>query len=154
VGAIYNLFLMVSPTNLINNISFHYNPHILRNLSMARKTKKTNPRLLALIQDLKKNSSEKDVPIWKDVALRLEKPLSNWPEVNLDRIDKYTQEGETALVPGKVLSSGNLNKKITIAAWSFSERSQEKIKKAGGKHILIEELMKSNPKGENIRILG
>lgn len=145
---------MVSPTNIINNISFHYNPQILRNLSMARKTKKTNPRLLALIQDLKKNSSENDIPIWKDIALRLEKPLSNWPEVNLDKIDKYVHDGETALVPGKVLSSGNLNKKVSVAAWSFSEKSQEKIKKAGGKHMLIEDLMKSNPKGENIRILG
>jgi len=121
---------------------------------MARKTKKTNPRLLALIQDLKKNSSEKDIPIWKDVALRLEKPLRSWSEVNLDRIDKYVNEGEIALVPGKVLSSGNLSKKISVAAWSFSEKSQEKIKKAGGKHMLIEDLMKSNPKGENIRILG
>jgi len=145
---------MISPTNLINNISFHYNPHILRNLSMTRKTKKTNPRLLALIQDLKKNSSENDVPIWKDVALRLEKPLGNWPEVNLNKIDNYVREGETALVPGKVLSSGNLNKKVTIAAWSFSEKSLEKIKKAGGKHMLIEDLMNSNPKGDNIRILG
>ncbi|MDH7516897.1 MAG: 50S ribosomal protein L18e [Candidatus Thermoplasmatota archaeon] len=121
---------------------------------MARKTKKTNPRLLALIQDLKKNSSENDAAIWKDIALRLEKPLRNWPEVNLDRINKYVREGETALVPGKVLSSGNLSKKVSVAAWSFSGRSQEKIKKAGGKHMLIEELMKSNPKGENIRILG
>ena len=121
---------------------------------MAKKNMKTNPILNALIQDLKKQANEKDAPIWKDIALRLEKPSRNWPEVNLDKISKYTADKETALIPGKVLSTGNLTKKVTIAAWSFSEKSQEKIKKAGGKCIPIEELLKNNPKGENIRILG
>jgi large subunit ribosomal protein L18e len=121
---------------------------------MSNKIKKTNPILLNLIHELKKQSNEKDVSIWKDIALRLEKPSRNWPEVNLDRINKYTQEKETALIPGKVLSTGNLTKKITIAAWSFSDKSQEKIKRAGGKYISIKDLMIKNPNGENVRILG
>ena len=121
---------------------------------MVKKINKTNPILIKLIHDLKKQSNEKDVGIWKDVALRLEKSSKNWPIVNLDRISNYIQDKETALIPGKVLSSGNLTKKVTIAAWSFSEKSCEKIKKAGGKYISINELMKNNPKGENIRILG
>jgi large subunit ribosomal protein L18e len=121
---------------------------------MAKRNIKTNPMLIALIHELKKQANENDVPIWKDIALRLEKSSKNWPEVNLDRISKYTSEKETAIIPGKVLSDGNLTKKVTIAAWSFSEKSQEKIKNAGGKYISIEELMKSNPKGKDIRILG
>ena len=84
----------------------------------------------------------------------LEKSSKNWPEVNLNRISKYTGEKETALIPGKVLSTGELTKKVSIAAWSFSEKSQEKITKAGGKHMSIEELVKNNPKGKDIRILG
>ena len=110
--------------------------------------------LIALIQDLKKKAYENDAPIWKDIALRLEKPSRNWPEVNLDRINRYIKENETALVPGKVLSMGDIRKKVSIAAWSFSEKAQEKIKKAGGKSMSIEDLVKNNPKGENIRILG
>jgi large subunit ribosomal protein L18e len=47
-----------------------------------------------------------------------------------------------------------LTKKVSIAAWSFSEKSQEKIIKAGGKCMQIQDLLKNNPKGENIRILG
>jgi large subunit ribosomal protein L18e len=121
---------------------------------MVKKNKKSNPILNKLIHDLKKQSNEKDVGIWKDIALRLEKSLKNWPVVNLDRISMYVQEKETALIPGKVLSDGDLTKKITVAAWSFSEKSHDKIKKAGGKSISIDELMKNNPKGENIRILG
>ena len=120
---------------------------------MAKKNK-TNPILVSLIQELKKQSYENDVAIWKDIALRLEKPSRNWPVVNLDRISKYVNEKETALIPGKVLSDGKLTKKVSIAAWSFSEKSKEKIKKAGGKTISIKELVKNNPKGENIRILG
>jgi len=121
---------------------------------MAKRIRKTNPALKAVIQDLKKKAYEHDAPIWKDIALRLEKPSKNWPVVNLDRIDRYVQNNETALVPGKVLSSGNLTKKVTIAAWSFSEKSLEKIKKAGGKHMSIEDLVKHNPEGKAIRILG
>jgi len=121
---------------------------------MAKKNKKTNPTLIALVQKLKKKSYENDAPIWKDIALRLEKPLRNWPEVNLDRIDRYTKANETALIPGKVLSTGNLTKKVSIAAWSFSGKSQEKIKKAGSKYMSIEELVKNNPKGKDVRILG
>ena len=121
---------------------------------MARQIKKTNPMLTSLIQDLKKSAHENDAPIWKDIAVRLEKSLKNWPEVNLNRISKYTGDKETALIAGKVLSTGDLTKKVSIAAWSFSEKSEEKIKKAGGKTLSIEELMKSNPKGKDIRILG
>jgi len=119
-----------------------------------KNTKKTNPQLILLIQELKKKSYENDAPIWKDIALRLEKPSRNWPQVNLYKIDKYIKENETALIPGKVLSSGNLTKKTNIAAWSFSKKAIEKIKKTGSKYMTIQDLMKQNPSGKNIRILG
>jgi large subunit ribosomal protein L18e len=121
---------------------------------MAKKNHKTNPALISLIHELKKQANEKDAPIWKDIAVRLEKPANNWPVVNLNRISKYINDKETALIPGKVLSDGELTKKVSIAAWSFSYNALIKIKKAGGKHLSIEELMKSNPDGKNIRILG
>ena len=66
----------------------------------------------------------------------------------------YINKNETALIPGKVLSPGNLTKKVSIAAWSFSDKAEEKIKEAGGKSMSIEELVKTNPKGKDIRILG
>jgi large subunit ribosomal protein L18e len=126
----------------------------MEKIPMANKNNKTNPELISLIAQLKKLSSEQDVTLWKDIANRLEKPLRNWPVVNLNKISNYTNEKETALIPGKVLSTGNLTKKVTIAAWQFSDRSEEKIKKAGGKTTTIKDLMKNNPKGKNIRILG
>ena len=121
---------------------------------MATHTKKTNPQLISLIEDLRKKAYENKAPIWKDIAERLEKPAQNWPEVTLTRIDTYIHEKETALVPGKVLSTGKLTKKVSIAAWAFSEKAHEKIKKAGGKALSIEDLVKHNPKGKDVRILG
>ena len=121
---------------------------------MAQKIRKTNPLLIELIHELKKNAQEKNAPIWKDIAKRLEKPSRNWAEVNLNRINKYIQDKEIALIPGKVLSTGELTKKISIAAWAFSEKARDKIVKSGGKCLTIEELMKQNPDGKNIRILG
>ncbi|HEC81656.1 MAG TPA: 50S ribosomal protein L18e [Thermoplasmatales archaeon] len=120
---------------------------------MVKKTSKTNPHLIALIQDLKKKSFEHDVAIWKDVALRLEKPSRNWAEVNLSKIERYVGEDEIALVPGKVLSSGRLSKKIKVAAWGFSYKAREKIQKAGGKCLSIEDLVKENPSGKGVRIV-
>ncbi|HDO19281.1 MAG TPA: 50S ribosomal protein L18e [Thermoplasmatales archaeon] len=116
--------------------------------------KKTNPSLIHLIQELKKKAHENDAPIWRDIAERLERPLRNWTVVNIDKIERYVNEKEIALIPGKVLSSGSLTKKITVAAWAFSEKAKEKIQKAGGECISIEELIKRNPKGSNIRIIG
>ncbi|MBN1280966.1 MAG: 50S ribosomal protein L18e [Candidatus Thermoplasmatota archaeon] len=121
---------------------------------MSRQIKKTNPALISLIEGLKKTAYEHKAPLWKDLAERFEKPLRNWPEVNLNRISMYVHEKETALIPGKVLSTGTLTKKVPIAAWSFSEKAAEKIKKAGGKTLTIEELIKTNPKGKDIRIVG
>jgi len=121
---------------------------------MAKKNNKTNPELKELIHSLKKHANLNNVMLWKDIAERFEKPLNNWPVVNLNRINRTINEKETALIPGKVLSDGNLDKKINIAAWSFSEKAVEKIKKSGGKTLTINEIMKENPKGKNIRIIG
>ena len=121
---------------------------------MVKKIRKTNPHLITLIQDLKNKSFEHDAAIWKDIALRLEKPSRNWAEVNLSKIERYVEENEVALVPGKVLSSGRLTKKVMVAAWDFSDKAREKIQKAGGKCLSIEELVKEKPDGKGVRIVG
>jgi len=107
-----------------------------------------------LIQELKKKSIEEKVKIWKRIASDLEKPTRNRRIVNLSKIDRYTKDNDTIIVPGKVLGSGDLNKKLTIAAFSFSEQAIDKIKLSDGKALHIDELMKSNPKGNKVRIIG
>jgi len=113
------------------------------------KSRKENPALLSLIETLLKDGK----PVWKKVAYELSKPKRNKVEVNLSKIDRYGPENGTVVVPGKVLGSGNLSKKITIAAFSFSESAKRLIANAGGKAISIESLYKSNPNGREVIVL-
>ena len=108
-----------------------------------------NKRLLSLIVELKK--ADKD--IWKRVAYELSKPTRRRPEVNLSKLEEYGNEGETLLVPGKVLGSGYLSKKVNVAAFAYSESARALIAKSGGKLMRIEDLVKENPDGKNVRIL-
>ena len=115
---------------------------------------KTNLQLLDLISGLKKQSREKQVPLWRDIALRLERPTRNYPEVNLSRINRYTKEKDLILVPGKVLGAGELDHQLTVAALSFSGSAKNKITAAGGSCLTIQELITRNPEGSRVRILG
>lgn len=115
---------------------------------------KTNPRILDLISGLKKQSREKEVPLWRDIATRLEAPTRNYPEVNISRINRHTKEKDLILVPGKVLGAGELNHQLTVAAMSFSGSAKNKITAAGGSCLTIEELMSKNPEGSRVRIIG
>ena len=114
---------------------------------------KTDPALIALIGDLKAKERENGAAIWRDIAKRLEKPKSNWAETNLSKLDRYAADGETILVPGKVLAAGEISKKITVAAYSFSATAESAIVAAGGKVMTIADLMEENPKGSNVRIM-
>ncbi len=116
--------------------------------------KKQNTELVNLIKELKLNARNNNARIWKAIAERLEKPDSRYAEVNVSRIQRYATEGEFIIVPGKVLGSGILNKKVTVAAWQFSKSAETKIKKAGGEALEIRQIMDKNPKGSNIRIIG
>ena len=124
----------------------------VRNMKSQR-FNKTDPALIALISDLKAQERDNGAAIWRDIAKRLEKPKRNWAETNLSKLDRYANDGETIIIPGKVLAAGEISKKITVAAWSFSEAAKQAIVDAGGKAIGIRDLMAENPKGSNVRIM-
>jgi large subunit ribosomal protein L18e len=114
---------------------------------------KTDPTLIALIDQLKAKERENGAAVWRDIAKRLEKPRRNWAETNLSKLDRYAKDGETIIVPGKVLAAGSISKKITVAAYNFSEAAQAAIVASGGKTMTLAELMAANPKGSNARIM-
>ncbi|MBW2980214.1 50S ribosomal protein L18e [Candidatus Woesearchaeota archaeon] len=119
-----------------------------------KSTGPTNPNLLGLIGELKKQSIEQKISLWKRIAVDLEKPTRNRRIVNLSKIDKCAKENETIIVPGKVLAGGALNQKLTIAAFKFSGAAKEKIQKSGSKIVQLSELLKESPKGKKVRIIG
>jgi len=114
---------------------------------------KSNPRLESLIKMLKVASRENEADIWRDIAGRIETSSKSHAEVNISKINRYANENETILVPGKVLASGTLTSGVKVAALNFSDAAREKIVQAKGICMTIEELVAANPKGDHIRIL-
>jgi len=115
-----------------------------------KRTGTTNQILKEQIAELSKQKA----PIWKNLAYELDRATRKRREVNLSRINRFAKDGETILVPGKVLAAGSIKKKITITAWNFSEKAIEEIRKAGGSILTIRELMKKYPTGKGVRIIG
>ncbi len=120
---------------------------------LMKRTGPTDINLRRLIRYLRKKSNEENVKIWKDIAWRLERPRRQRAEVNISKINRYTKEGDMVVVPGSVLGAGNLDHKVIVAAWKFSEKAKEKIIQAGGEAITIEELVERNPKGSGVIIM-
>ena len=121
---------------------------------LKRKLKITNPQLLELIRFLRKKAVEHKAEIWRDIAERLAVSRRRRIAVNVSRINRYTEKGDVVVVPGKVLGAGKLGHKVTVAAFSFSETAKNKILKAKGKCLTIQDLVKKNPKGSNVKIIG
>ncbi|MBI4140153.1 50S ribosomal protein L18e [Candidatus Woesearchaeota archaeon] len=115
---------------------------------------KTDNELKVLISSLREYSRVKDAPIWKAVALELERPTRQRRSVNISRINRYANDGDTVIVPGKVLGSGILDKKITIAAYNFSNGARKIVEDRKGKCVSINDLVKQNPSGKNVRVIG
>ena len=122
---------------------------IIMSKNVVREIKKDNSQLVSLIEKLRISAK----PLWKKVAHELARPRRNRVQVNVSKIDLYARDTETILVPGKVLGSGQLSKKATIAAFSFSEGAKKSITIAGGTAISISDLFSNNPEGKQIIIL-
>ena len=109
--------------------------------------RKNNPNLVETILAAKKQEA------WMEVASELSKPRRLRLEINLEKINSESKDGETIVVPGKVLSQGNMSKKITIVAMNFSDKAKEKILNSKGNFKMIMDEIKSNPVGKGIKIL-
>lgn len=120
---------------------------------MAKKVFKTNPNIMELISNLKEKAYVEDAAIWKDIAMRIERSTRRKAQVNLSKINRFSEEDETVLIPGKVLGSGVIDHKVNVVALNFSKMAEEKIKKADGECISIEAILEKNPKGSNIKII-
>ncbi|WP_054854038.1 50S ribosomal protein L18e [Vulcanisaeta distributa] len=107
-----------------------------------------------LIRFLRRAANEYKAGIWDYVADLLEKPTRRRVEVNVGKINRFANDGDVVVVPGKVLGYGVLSKRVTIAAWSFSKGALEVIKRSGGAEaITIPELVRRNNKGSNVKII-
>jgi large subunit ribosomal protein L18e len=109
--------------------------------------RKSNSKLMETILTGKKNKA------WNEIAGILSGPRRNKICVNLEEIDKNSKEGEIILVPGKVLSQGQITKKLKVIAFNFSEKAREKLLSAKCQVSYIVDEIKSNPSAKGIKIL-
>ena len=109
--------------------------------------KKTNSELVETIILAKKN------PEWQRVAGILSGPRRKRLDLNIKDLDTRAVEGKTLIVPGKILSLGEIHKKFKIAALSFSKKAHEKLLNAKCDASTILEEIKKNPKAKDIEVL-
>ncbi len=119
-----------------------------------RRTGPTNVQLRYLLVELKKQAALGKIELWKRIAELLEKPSRQRRIVNIRRINKLTKSGEMIIIPGKVLGDGDLDHKITIAAFNFSSSAIQKLAQAKSEYLSIAELLKKTPKAEKVRIIA
>lgn len=121
---------------------------------MPRTHEFEDPGRLELVDELKAIARKNDAKIWKVMARELSRSRKNRREVNLWGINRCAKKGDTLVVPGKVLSEGTLDHKVDIAAFKFTSDAKKKIEKLGGKTMSISELVRKNPKGSNVKLIG
>lgn len=123
-------------------------------MASLKQSKTTNQELFNTIRELVKYSNSTGFAVYKAVANKLSSSASQRAKVNLSKIEKFVKEGETIIVPGKILGDGVLLKKnITIVGFNISESAIEKINKAGSKFVKISEFLSKKPNNK-LRIIG
>ena len=123
-------------------------------MTVKKINRKSSATLVETISNLKEASRKNDAPLWRSVATRLEGSAKNWPNVNVSRLEYNVSKNAKVIIPGKLMGTGMLTKKMTVAAYSFTDSAREKIHSAGGKCLTYNELMKKVPKGTDVVVIG
>ncbi len=113
---------------------------------------KTNPVLRNTIAKLEEAGRKNDASVYTRAAEELKKSEKNKVEVNVSRIQRHAEDGDTVLVPGKLLGSGRLDKDVEVAAFDATS-SAKKIVKESGDFKFIEDLVKENPEGKKVKLM-
>tara|TARA_B100000579_G_scaffold387633_1_gene360189 strand:+ start:356 stop:685 length:330 start_codon:yes stop_codon:yes gene_type:complete len=106
------------------------------------------------ITELKEASRKNEAPLWRSIANRLEGSSRNWPSVNVSKLEYNVSKNGKAVIPGKLMGTGIITKKMTVAAYSFTNSAKEKIQSAGGKCLTYNEMIKAAPKGTDVKVIG
>ena len=97
---------------------------------MTMKKDKMNIEKKSMIDLLNKTSKDKKKDIYARVAEILNTPKRRSVKVNLAKIQsqKVVVDGGIIVIPGKILGTGVLTKKVIIYAYNVSESAKTKFK--------------------------
>ncbi len=112
---------------------------------------------IKLIASLEKAAKATKKEIWADLAKRMDAPTRNALTVDLEHVNKMValNKGKTIIVPGKILSDGELENKAVIVAVSASANAMAKINKKG-EFVLLKDFAEkaAKTKASDLVIVG
>lgn len=108
----------------------------------------------AMARDLKKAAREHNAPIWTRLAREALKPSSARRTVNLNKLSRFTSDGDAIFFAGKVLGTGSITHKITLGSFSISNTASRKVLAAGGEVCKYQEMINVYPTGKGVALLG
>jgi large subunit ribosomal protein L18e len=114
---------------------------------------KSNKILRAQAVMLERLGRKQKIGIWRDAAAYLGASRLNETFVNLTRLARADSGDSPLFVPGKVLGTGPLEKKLVVGAFSYSAAAKKKIETAGGEALTIDEFVKRFPDGSGVRLV-
>ena len=114
---------------------------------------KSNKILRSQAVMLERMGRKNKIGIWRDAAVYLSATTRNETFVNVTRLARAEAGDSPLFVPGKVLGSGPLEKKLVVGAFSFSAAAKRKIEQAGGEALTIEQFVKKFPDGSGVRLV-
>jgi large subunit ribosomal protein L18e len=118
----------------------------------ALKITKANQVLRSSIILLQRKGRSEKAAIWREAAKLLASGRATWPEVNVGNLS-HLGEVSAVFVPGKVLGTGDLDKKLDVGAFSFSAAARSKIERAGGNVLSVEEFVRQYPQGSGVALV-
>ncbi len=96
-----------------------------------------------------KSKGENGMPLAKRLYKLVAVPKRSRVNVNIYKVNLYSKDGDNVIVPGKVLSTGKMAHKVSIAALEFSESAMESLEESGCKVIGIKDMLNQ----KNIHII-
>ena len=114
----------------------------------------TNQVVLQMAKELLGASKKNNAPIWLKLSKLALKPSRSRRVINLGQLDKFVNDNDVVVVPGKVLGTGNISHKITLCSFSISTTGAKKVTQSGGKLVDFTHLIKNHPTGKGMKIIG
>jgi large subunit ribosomal protein L18e len=104
-----------------------------------------------LVASLEKTGRKTKINLWKDLAERINKPTRQNVVVNVNKLDLMAKKnkGKILVVPGKILSVGDLEEKAKIVAVSASDTAIAKIN-VNGEFIFLKDFVDEKTKVSNV----
>ena len=93
-------------------------------------------------------------PIWRSLEGELAGPRKNRREINLGTLSQITKQNDVVVIAGKVLGNGQMDHRLSVCAFSFSESAAKKIVGAGGQVLFFQDLVQKYPDGKGVRVIG